>query len=256
MSQISLKKLDERIRQTKINDLLAMNQIGEGKQLEEQAKIRNIWFLVTIGLAVLISSFFQFEGYLTDYVRVIVAIITIGVMIFSYVRGGVASMLEIALVMAINGIYQLIIVSLASGMIQGMSVILGTFQIGIALYYIQQANRYQQLQEKSISPENQQLYDDIYEALNSSEPNNSNKLIELKEMQQSILVWLRPSGVVILLKGEKRLFFDTNRSFELTIKGQDSGGDKVKVVAKIIDGVRYCLITRHGWLRYTQFKIN
>jgi|GEM_PF-4327020 len=256
MSQISLKKLDERIRQTKISDLLAMNQIGERNQLEEQSKIRNIWLLMTIGIAVLISSFFQFEGYITDYVRVVVAIITIGVMLFSYMRGGVASMLGIAFVMAINAIYQLIIVSLASGAIQGMSIILGVFQIGIALYYVQQANRYQQLQEKVVSPENQQLYNEIFEALDSSEPNNSNKLIELNELQQKILVWLRPSGVVILLKGEKRLFFDTNRSFELNINGQDSGGDKMNVAAKIIDNVRYCSITRHGWLRYTQFAIN
>ena len=253
MSKMSLSQIDERLKQMKVSELLLMNHRGEQHQLDKKSRFHTILLFFGSGFFVLISTIFSFDGSLTDYLRVGLAIITLVVMGWSYFRNGTLAMLGIAFILALNGIYQLIIIGLADGVIQGTSIIIGTVHIGFALYYIQQANHYKDLQAQTDDTVDTSFYDDIYTMLDDSEPDNSNALIELSEMGQSIIVWLRPTVPVILLKGDKRLFFDTTKSFELTINGQDKGGDKVSVRARIIDGFRRCSISRHGWLRYIRY---
>ncbi len=250
----SLSQLDQDLKQLSLNDVVALNQLGEKHQLEKKARNDIVWFVLMNGLAMFIISLLHFDGILMDYLQVGLALITMTIGFLTYRRGGQSALLGIASVMGLWAIYYLLIANILQGEINGRSVILGTLQVLLALFYIQKANHFASLQEKTSNLIYNDLYDALYETLSNSKANSSNQLLELQEIMQTITVWLRQPYSVILLKGEKRLFFDTTQSFTMTIKGQDRGGDTLKVDASIIDRMRVCSISRHGWLRYIQYS--
>lgn len=250
----SLSQLDQRLKDISINDLLLMNQLGEKAELEKKSRADIITLALINGVVMFLGTFLYFEGFLTDYLQAGLAITTILVGLWSYMRSDKSALLGIAFIMGIGAIYYLIIAHIVQGSINGVSLTIGTMQLGLSLFYIQKANQYALLDTKTADISNMDLYQEVYDKLASTSPNSSNQLIELNEHMQAITIWLRPSIVVILLESEKRLFFDISQSLRLKIAGKDKGGDSLKVEAHFITRRRICWISRHGWLRYTQFK--
>lgn len=249
----SLKQLDHELAQLSINDSLAFNQLGEKSQLENKSQKDIFWIVLMNGMAILIINILTFEGILTDYFQIGLAILTLSIGLWAYRRGGQSALLGVAFIVGLWALYYLLIANMVHGTINGTSIIIGAGLLVITLYHVKRANQYAELDKKTSDIAHLDLYNAIYDTLSENSPNSSNNLLELNNLTQKIRVWLRPSYVVILLIGEKRLFFDTTQSFILTIHGQDRGGDTLKVDASIIDQMRTCSISRHGWLRYTQF---
>ncbi|MEO0597672.1 MAG: hypothetical protein AAF126_16300, partial [Chloroflexota bacterium] len=97
-------------------------------------------------------------------------------------------------------------------------------------------------------------YDALVIALSQTKPNATNKLIKIREDAQSLIIWLRPRMAIIYLDSVKRIYLDVNHTFELNIAGKDTGGDTLRVTARIDIDQRVGSISRHAWLRYTQYR--
>ncbi|MGB7340362.1 MAG: hypothetical protein WBC91_15805 [Phototrophicaceae bacterium] len=254
MSAISFKELDARIQQTKISDLIAFNTIGERKTIEQRVTLHTFIMFLFSGVFMLISSLFNTTGTVKDYIQIVLAVSTILLMTIAYFQSSKISLLSIAAVLIAYGVYNLILLTLLNGTFHISSILVGSFQILIALTYIQEAKQFDDLTASIPDAIDETLYEDVFEALKTQQPNHSNQLIELKHSRQTITVWLRSASVVILLEGDNRLYFDIHKVFKLSSSvGNDTGGNMLAVDANIIDRSRKCYISRHGWLRYTQF---
>lgn len=255
MSTQSLKQLDERIKLVKVRDLVNLNLLAQKDVIKQESRGYNIAYLI-ISLYSILSTVLELPGSsLADTISFVFSLVIFLSAAGALIKGGKTAMLAVALGASLIGIYNLILINLFDNQIHIINIILGALNIIFALYYIRQANRYEVLEKHSArqSDSHNQLYYDVMKALSVASPDSSNNLIVLQELTQKITVWLRSSGAVIYLHREKKLFFDTSRSFELTISGQDKGGDKVNVRARIIDKSRNCSVSRHSWLRYIQF---
>ena len=255
MSKQSLSQLDTRLKELAINDLLAMNQISEKNQLQQKSRAYNLAYLAVTGF-MLVPLITNFPGAsYAEYIQLALSLMIFIVSIVALIRGGTQSLLATAFAAALIGIYHLILIHIFKGSINVLSLIMGAWNIFFALQYIQQANHYKLLDEReaNLSQNLITLYQDMMATLSQTKPDLSNNLIDLNHLTQKITVWLRPSIIVLYLHREKRLFFDTSQSFEMTISGKDKGSDKVNVRARIIDKLRYCSVSRHGWLRYIRY---
>ena len=72
----SLSQLDHDLKKLSLNDVVALNQLGEKHQLEKKARIDIVWFVLMKGLAMFIISLLHFDGILTDYLQIVLALIT------------------------------------------------------------------------------------------------------------------------------------------------------------------------------------
>lgn len=255
MSTQSLKQLDERIKLVKVRDLVNLNLLAQKDVIKQESRGYNIAYLI-ISLYSILSTVLELPGSsLADTIYFVFSLVIFLSAAGALIKGGKTAMLAVALGASLIGIYNLIIINLFDNQIHIINIILGALNIIFALYYIRQANHYEVLEKHSAqqSDSNNQLYYDVMKALSLANPDTSNNLIVLQELTQKITVWLRSSGAVIYLHREKRLFFDTSRSFEMTINGKDKGGDKINVRARIIEKSRNCSVSRHSWLRYIQF---
>lgn len=255
MSIQSLKQLDERIKQVNIRDLVGMNLLAQKIEIRQESRAYNIVYLM-LSVYMLLTTVMELPGSsLRDTIFFVLSLVIFLTTAGALIKGGKFAMLALALVASLVGIYNLILINILDNQIHIVNLILGALNILFALYYIRQANHYEVLEKHTAqqSDSNNQLYHDVMKTLSLEKPDKTNSLIVLEELRQEITVWLRPTFVVIYLHHGKRLFFDTNRSFELVINGQDKGGEKINVLASIIDSKRSCSISRYDWLRYIQF---
>lgn len=255
MSIQSLKQLDERIKQVNIRDLVDINLLAQKIEIKQESRAYNIVYLM-LSVYMLLTTVLELPGSsLADTISFIFSLVIFLTTAGALIKGGKSAMLAVALGASLVGIYNLILINILNNQIHIINVVLGALNILFALYYIRQANHYEVLDKHTAqqSDSNNQLYHDVSKTLSQEKPDKTNNLIILQETTQEITIWLRPSFVLIYLHHEKRLFFDTNRSFELVINGQDKGGDKINVLASVIDSKRSCSITRYGWLRYIKF---
>lgn len=253
---MNFRQLDEQLKQFKTSNLLLLNQIGEQEQMARKARQHNVWLMLTGGVLILLIGVLRLEHGWAALVQIAVALLTLMVTIWALLRNNVNALVSCAFVMGINSIYQLFVPSLTVGYIRSSSIALSILYFLGTLYYIQQANRYRELGENVSSSDLSVFYNYLADKMQKSQPNASNKLIKLKQFRQEIIVWLRPSSVVIWVAGEKRLFVDVTQSFHLKINGEDKGSETLSVNAAIIDQTLSCSISRHDWLRYMQFVRN
>lgn len=250
----SFKQLDKDLQQLSINDLLVLNQIGEKNQLEKDTKSTIFRVIAIYGFIMCLLTALTFTNILIDYVLLGLTLSTISIGAWAFKRGEKYAMLGLAGITGLWSIHYLLIGNIINSEINGTNIIIGAILLMITLSHIKTVNQYTELDQKTLESSHNDLYTELYQLLDSSVPNASNTLIELKAINEKINVWLRPSGIVILSKSKKRLYFDVNQSFKITIRGKDTGGDTIRVNASLIDRLRPCWISRHGWLRYTQFK--
>lgn len=253
MSVMSFKQLDERINQKKTSDLITLNLLGEQGIIQKRATLHTFIMLIFSGVLVLISTLLGFTGTERDYIQLLLGTGTCILLIVAYFRGTKMALMSIAVSLIAYGLYNLIILTIINGSVQLSSVLVGGFQILIALTYLREAKRFEDLSNNIPTAIDASLYQDVYDTLKTQAPNNSNMLIELRHSKQAIIVWLRPTSVVMLFKRDKRVYFDVHHVFKLTASDQDQGGNLLPVNAHIIDRSMTCYISRHAWLRYTQF---
>ncbi|MEO1644636.1 MAG: hypothetical protein AAFR67_05580, partial [Chloroflexota bacterium] len=158
----------------------------------------------------------------------------------------------IPLYMVIHTAYHLLFTQLISGF-SVVELFLGGLYGAFTWSYWMRLNQYQAVSKVGISDIAKSTYDALVMALSQTEPNATNKLIKIREDAQSIVVWLRPRMAIIYLDSAKRLYLDVNHTFELNIAGKDTGGDTLRVKARINLDQRVGSISRHAWLRYTQY---
>ncbi|MEM9951146.1 MAG: hypothetical protein AAF846_06090 [Chloroflexota bacterium] len=253
MSDISFRQLDQRLQETHTSTLIMYNQMGEQQQMEQRTRTNNITMLISSVVMIVIGTTFDFNGMPSDYIQIALSGISLMVMIWAYFQDSQRAMLSMASISTAFALYNLVGAPFIEGRIDTSNIVIGALQVIATLFYIRQANTYQKLKNSIKADIDQTLYDAVRHALQTQRPNNSNQLLELQELTQTITVWLRPDGVVMLLQREQRLYFDVHHSFKLVADGNDKGGDKLTVRASIINQTRRCLISRHGWLRYTRF---
>ncbi|MGJ3238318.1 MAG: hypothetical protein ACFE0Q_06395 [Anaerolineae bacterium] len=248
MHHANLTQLDQHLQELPPTDLQALNQYDQLRQYQQRTRTRQRAVIVLGGLLTIGASMWAVQGMFDGYVVLALVPPTLLIMIGA-LSGNRAGLLGLALVTILHSVLNLLFVSSLAEVVLVTRLLIGSVQLLLALYYIREANQPSSAQMHA----QQTLYQTLYSALYYAQPNKSNQLIALHDGAQTIIVWLRLHGAVILLKGAHRLIIDIGQGFNMTLQDKDTGGTQV-LVKVYLDGETYlCTISRHDWLRYTLF---
>lgn len=255
MTDVNWNTLNQQLAALKPEETHALNNASAAQSLILQSRVEGWWLFTTSGVLSLIVSLWDiYNNGISPVAGAAVALSVLIMVIFLSVQARRDSVIIYALItiMLISGICYWVVFSFLSGIVL-TNILVGTMQFGFAIYFYNRVQQYRALSSYPISASLQALHTDLVTALATQTPNASNRLIMLRENTQRISVWLRPHVPIIYLHGVQRIHMDTDHTFALSITGTDKGGSDVRVQATIAQERRICSISRHGWLRYTQY---
>lgn len=253
---IQWKQLDKTISSLTPQDYLAVNRHSMAESLLTQAQVDVTyrWLPTTaLLLTMAVYSIYDHGASIATLSHAGLHIVTLALLVFSSVSGRRQALQNTPIYMIIYAIYYLVVIHFISDF-SLMNVLVGGLYAIFVWVYQNRHRRYQAVSSLTMPEIAKSTHDALVIALSQSEPNATNKLISIRENTQSLVIWLRPQMAIIYLSDANRIYLDVKHSLELAIAGKDMGGDRVSVSARIDSDYRVGSISRHGWLRYTQYR--
>ncbi|MEL6403174.1 MAG: hypothetical protein AAFR81_02315 [Chloroflexota bacterium] len=253
---VQWKQLDKTVSSLTPDDYLAINNYSTAESLLTQARYEaSCWLIPTTALLLLVALFNVYDnGLALDTVaHAGLHAGTLILLIGAIIAGSKTPLYVTPLYMGIHALYHLLFTQFVGGF-SVVELLLGGLYGAFTWSYWMRVNQYQAVSKVAISDIAKSTYDALVIALSQTKPNATNKLIKIREDAQSLIIWLRPRMAIIYLDSVKRIYLDVNHTFELNIAGKDTGGDTLRVTARIDIDQRVGSISRHAWLRYTQYR--
>jgi len=252
MSALSLSDLNQRLQQLKTSDLAALQHYSE-RQFATRAIQNEKATMMIIHAVCLLAASFLYSDLLSVLFTVGLGFGFLALGTWGFVRFDYRHLLSAGAIAAFYSLFLLLYRVIWLPEFNSFDFIFSVIFVGIALYYIEHANRLKASPKRKIREHIEQLYTDIQATLRQQKPNTSNKLIEVQQLTQRIIIWLRPTTVIILATGQKRLYIDLQQTFEMVIEDKDNGGETLHIEARYDAQSHQGRISRHGWLRYLHF---